>query len=193
MLKFDVSPDVKGVAVDNGGTIDAKNYSVNADNILTLNAAFLKTLKYGEHTLTVTTSDGNASVKFTTAPSVVAKNGSNHTKGGSKDLVFTSSDAVTEVYVGKTKLDSEKYSLSSDGKTITLKAAFLNTLKADTTYTLTVNGSAGAASTTFKILSPGSAASNPKTGDESNVALWAAVLVLSGAAAAALMPRRKKQ
>lgn len=192
VLKFDVSAKLTGVAVD-GSTIDSKNYSVNSDGILTLKAAFLKTLAYGEHSLTVSTEYGSASTKFTTAPSVVAKNGSNHTKGGTKDLAFTSSDPVTEVYVGSKKLDSANYTISSDGKTITLKAAFLNTLKADTTYTLTVKGDAGTASTTFKILSPGSAASNPKTGDESNIALWALVLVLSGAAAVALMPRKKKQ
>ncbi|MDO4937973.1 MAG: polymer-forming cytoskeletal protein, partial [Sutterellaceae bacterium] len=192
VLKFDVSEKLTGVSVDNS-VIDSKNYSVNDDGILTLKAAFLKTLAYGEHSLTVSTAYGSASTKFTTAPSVVAKNGSNHTKGGSTDLVFTSSDAVTEVYVGSKKLDSAIYPLSSDGKTITLKAAFLNTLKADTTYTLTVKGNAGTASTTFKILSPGSAAANPKTGDESNIALWAVVLVLSGAAAAALMPKKKKQ
>lgn len=192
VLKFDVSAKVTGVSVD-GSTIDSKNYSVNDDGILTLKAAFLKTLAYGEHSLTVSTDYGSASTKFTTAPSVVAKNGSNHTKGGTKDLAFTSSDPVTEVYVGSKKLDSANYTISSDGKTITLKAAFLNTLKADTTYTLTVKGDAGTASTTFKILSPGSAASNPKTGDESNIALWVVVLVLSGAAAVALMPRKKKQ
>lgn len=192
VLKFDVSAKVTGVSVD-GSTIDSKNYSVNDDGILTLKAAFLKTLAYGEHSLTVSTDYGSASTKFTTAPSVVAKNGSNHTKGGTKDLAFTSSDPVTEVYVGSKKLDSANYTISSDGKTITLKAAFLNTLKADTTYTLTVKGDAGTASTTFKILSPGSAASNPKTGDESSIALWVVVLVLSGAAAVALMPRKKKQ
>ena len=191
-LGFNVSPDVLTVYVD-GVAIDAKNYSVSDKNVLTLKSSYLASLAYGEHSLVVSTSDGDAGLKFTTAPSVAAKNGSTHTKGGTKDLAFVSSDKVKDVYVGQTKLTSDQYTLSSDGKTITLKAAFLNTLKADTTYTLTVYGDAGQASTTFKILSPGSAASSPKTGDESGVAIWAAVMIASGIAAAALLPRKKKQ
>lgn len=191
-LGFNVSPDVKGVSVD-GASVDSRNYSVNSSNVLTLSSAYLATLAYGEHTLSVSTTDGPVSIKFTTAPSVVAKNGSNHTKGGSNDLAFVASDAMNAVYVGQTALTSSQYTLSSDGKTITLKAAFLNTLKQDTTYTLTVNGTSGSAATTFRILSASSAAANPKTGDDSNLLAWAAVLLLSGGAVVALLPKLKKQ
>ena len=34
---------------------------------------------------------------------------------------------------------------------------------------------------------------SPKTGDESNLVLWAAVMLLSGSAVVALVPRKKKQ
>lgn len=189
-LSYTVSPNVESVTVDNNA-VDAKNYSVSKENVLSLNSAYLKSLSYGDHTLAVVTEDGTVSVNFTTAPSVVAKNGSNHTKGGSKDLSFVASDAMKEVYVGQTKLKTDYYTISSDGKTITLKASFLNTLKADTTYTITVNGDSGHAATTFRILSPESAAANPKTGD-SGITLWVTLLILSGAAVAVIIPKRRE-
>ena len=34
---------------------------------------------------------------------------------------------------------------------------------------------------------------SPATGDESNLALWIAVMIVSGAGAIALIPRRKKE
>lgn len=195
-MVYTVKPDIQSVTVD-GTALASGNYSTNSDGLLTLKSAYLKTLSYAEHTLSVTTSDGTVSTKFTTKPSVYAKNGDTHTKGSTKDLTFISSDPVTKIFVGDTQLantsSSTQYTLSSDGKTITLKAAFLNTLKADTTYTLTVNGNAGTAKTTFKILSTATAATSPKTGDESNILVWIAVLTLSGAAAVALVPKKKKQ
>ena len=49
------------------------------------------------------------------------------------------------------------------------------------------------ASTSFNILAAGSTSyKSPKTGDNSNVALWAAVAVLSGGAVVALIPKKKK-
>ncbi len=57
-------------------------------------------------------------------------------------------------------------------------------------HTISVVFSDGEATATFNILS---ASASPKTGDRNNVALWAAVLVLSGAAVVALIPKKKKQ
>lgn len=49
------------------------------------------------------------------------------------------------------------------------------------------------ATASFNILAAGSTSyRSPKTGDESNVALWAAVLLLSGGAVIALVPKKKK-
>ena len=47
-------------------------------------------------------------------------------------------------------------------------------------------------SCTFNILTTAQASAIPQTGDESNLALWAAVLVLTGGAAVAILPRLKK-
>lgn len=195
-LSYNVSHAVDGVKVD-GNTVDAANYSVSDKNVLSLKASYLKTLKYGEHSLTITTAGVDVTIKFTTAPSLVPKDATNHTKGGSKDLVFIASDPMNAVYVGKTQLKSDYYTISSDGKTITLKAAFLNTLKADNTYNITAaklnsDGKAEySAATSFKILSAASAGATPSTGD-TGLGLWVALLVISGAAIAVILPKRRK-
>ena len=199
-LSYNAPANVDTVSVDGNKLTKDTDYSISDTNILSLKPAFLKKLGYGEHTLAVTTKDGTTlTVKFTTAPSLVAgKNGSNHTKGGSKDLIFVASDPMNAVWVGKTQLKSDYYTISDDGKTITLKAAFLNTLKADNTYTITTawlnsDGTTAkySAATSFKILSATSAGATPKTGD-TGVGLWVALLVMSGAAMAVIIPKRKE-
>lgn len=191
-MVYTLSPNIVSVSVD-GTKLGSDNYTAGDKGILTLKSAFLKSLKYGEHTLSVETRDGSVSTKFSTNPSLVAKNGNTHTLGGKKDLAFVASDPVSKVWIGSKELDTKNYTLSSDKKTVTLKADFLNTLKADTSYVITVQVEAGTPTATFKILSASSAASNPKTGDSSGAALWAGVLVLSGAAVVALLPRKRKQ
>lgn len=197
-LSYNASHAVSGVKVD-GNTVDAANYSVSDKNVLSLKAAYLKSLPYGEHTMVVTLAGEEVTIKFTTAPSLVPKDATNHTKGGQKDLVFIASDPMDTVWVGKTQLKSDYYTVSSDGKTITLKAAFLNTLKADTTYNITTaksNGNNGYeynAVSSFRILSAASAGATPGTGDSASFGLWIALLVISGAAIAVILPKRRKE
>lgn len=197
-LSYNASHPVSGVKVDDN-TVGAANYSVSDKNVLSLKAAYLKTLKYGEHTMVVSLAGREVTVKFTTAPSLVPKDATNHTKGGQKDLVFIASDPMDTVWVGKTQLKSDYYTISDDGKTITLKAAFLNTLKADTTYNITTaksngnNGYTYNAVSSFRILSAASAGATPGTGDSANFGLWIALLVISGAAIAVILPKRRKE
>lgn len=204
-LSYNVSHAVDGVKVD-GNTVDAANYSVSDKNVLSLKAAYLKTLKYGEHTMEVSLNGETVTIKFTTGPSLVPKDATNHTKGGSKDLVFIASDPMDAVWIGDNKLKADYYTISEDGKTITLKAAFLNTLKADNTYKIIagkldangaykVNGEQTKyyAYSNFKILSAASAGATPSTGDTANLALWIGLLVVSGAAIAVILPKRKKE
>lgn len=197
-LSYNASHAVSGVKVD-GNTVDAANYSVSDKNVLSLKAAYLKSLPYGEHTMVVALAGEEVTIKFTTAPSLVPKDATNHTKGGQKDLVFIASDPMDTVWVGKTQLKADYYTISSDGKTITLKAAFLNTLKADTTYNITTaksngnNGYTYNAVSSFRILSAASAGATPGTGDSANFGLWIALLVISGAAIAVILPKRRKE
>lgn len=203
-LSYNASHEVTAVSVkDSKGTPHTltrdTDFSCSDKNVLSLKAAFLKSLPYGEHTMVVTLAGEEVTIKFTTAPSLVPKDATNHTKGGQKDLVFIASDPMDTVWVGKTQLKSDYYTISSDGKTITLKAAFLNTLKADTTYNITTaksNGNNGYeynAVSSFRILSAASAGATPGTGDSANFGLWIALLVISGAAIAVILPKRRKE
>lgn len=203
-LSYNASHEVTAVSVkDSKGTPHTltrdTDFSCSDKNVLSLKAAFLKSLPYGEHTMVVTLAGEEVTIKFTTAPSLVPKDATNHTKGGQKDLVFIASDPMDTVWVGKTQLKADYYTISSDGKTITLKAAFLNTLKADTTYNITTaksNGNNGYeynAVSSFRILSAASAGATPGTGDSANFGLWIALLVISGAAIAVILPKRRKE
>lgn len=203
-LSYNASHEVTAVSVkDSKGTPHTltrdTDFSCSDKNVLSLKAAFLKSLPYGEHTMVVTLAGKEVPIKFTTAPSLVPKDATNHTKGGQKDLVFIASDPMDTVWVGKTQLKADYYTISSDGKTITLKAAFLNTLKADTTYNITTaksngnNGYTYNAVSSFRILSAASAGATPGTGDSANFGLWIALLVISGAAIAVILPKRRKE
>lgn len=190
-LGFKVEPDVKGVTID-GVKLTDKQYSIDKNGILWISASKLQKLDYGKHSIVVETSYGEAEMDFYTKVGIEPKNEDYHVKGGKKNLSFVSSEPIKEVYVGKEKLKDSYYTLSKDRMTLTLKADFMNRLKADVTYGLTVTTEAGKAACNFRILSPGSAAATPKTGDESSFMIWAAVLVLSGAAVVALIPKKKK-
>ena len=150
------------------------------------------------HTLTVLTPAGYASCNFRIGATLRPVDTDKHVTGSSKNLQFVCSDAISRVWIGSNELTSLNYgdywTLSSSGKTITLTAKLMNTqLVAGNTYTLTVQTANGdTPSCTFKILTTAQASASPQTGDESNLALWAAVLVLTGGAAVAILPRLKK-
>lgn len=198
---FTVKPNVTGVSID-GNAVAVSDYSVK-DNTLTIKAGKTQAFKgyaYGTHTLTVNTKDGDVTAKIDLQPSLGYKSssGNQHTKGGSKTLVYYASDPVVEVRVGNATLAKDTdYKLSDDDHTITFLASFLNAMGGDKEYTVTAvvkaDGKTYDVTSTMKILTAGSAGASPKTGDESNIALWAAVLVVSGAAVVALIPKKKKQ
>lgn len=51
-----------------------------------------------------------------------------HVKGTDEELYFNSTSAIKDVYISGRWIDPANYSLSTDGKTLTLNAAFLNQL-----------------------------------------------------------------
>lgn len=216
---FTVKPDIISASLD-GAAIGASSYTASGTN-LTVKASAISALTWGAHTLTVKTSAGDVSAKITIEPSLgyASSTGNQHAKGGSGNIIFIASDPVSKVYVNGTEISSEHYTIS-DGKNITLKASYLNTLKADTTYTITAtvsnNGSTADVSSSFKITSGGSSGGSggsssggsssggsssgsgsssgkaPATGD-SSPALWIALLILSGCGCAVVLPRLRKE
>lgn len=117
------------------------------------------------------------------------------------------SDGTLAIWIGGQKISHDYYSISNDHQTLWIYRNLLDQLKSNNSYTLTArlwryttNSSGHKVKTTyypatasFNILAAGSTSyRSPKTGDESNVALWAAVLLLSGGAVIALVPKKKK-
>ena len=159
-------------------------------------SSVMDTLAPGTHSITVLTTAGYATGSFRVGATLRAVDTDKHVIGSSKNLQFVCSESISRAWVGGIEITNDYrnyYTLSSSGKTITLSAAFLNNLTAGNTYTLTVQTYSGdTPSCTFQILTKAQAAGSPQTGDESNLALWAAVLILSGGAAVAVLPRLKK-
>ena len=191
-------PANKGLWVD-GWLQDPTNWITNNNSgMLKVGTAILNNLSRGWHTLSLDTVNGVASCQFYVGATLRPVDTDKHVTGSSKNLQFVCSDPISRVWVGNTELTNLNYgdywTLSSSGKTITLTAKFMNNqLVAGNTYTLTVQTENGdRPSCTFKILTTAQAAYSPQTGDESNLALWTAVLVLAGGAAVAILPRLRK-
>ena len=83
--------------------------------------------------------------------------------------------------------------MSWDGQTVTLSYEFLNKRSAGNTYTIKVLTTTGEyAATTFQVLTTAQGSASPRTGDESNLGLWAAFLLLSGTAIVVMVPKLRK-
>lgn len=187
--------DYYDVAID-GMQIGGDKLSYNGYQKFGVASSVMDTLAPGNHTITVTTTAGSASGTFRVGATLRAVDTDKHVIGSSKNLQFICSGTISRVWVGNSELSNtwnNYYTLSNSGKTITLTADFLNNLTAGNTYTLTVMTTSGdTPSCTFKILTKAQASASPQTGDESNLALWAAVLILSGGAVVAVLPQVKK-
>ena len=118
-----------------------------------------------------------------------------HVVNSSKSLRFVASEEIdpNSVKVGSKKLyDSNDYFVSNDRKNITLSPDFLNARQTGT-YTISALTKDGRTiKTNFYILSTAQASSSPRTGDESQIGLWAAFLLLSGAAIVVMVPKLRK-
>ncbi len=142
-------------------------------------------MKYGMCTNTVT---------FRIGAKLVPIDSDKHVINSIRNLRFLCDDPVAQVYVGNIPLEyGVDYALSANGKTITLSYEFLNKRSAGNTYTLKALTSYGDyCSTTFQILTTAQGGASPRTGDESNLGLWAAFLLLSGTAVVVLIPKLRK-
>ena len=190
-------PAKKGLWID-GWLQDPTNWITNNNNgLLKIGTAILNNLSRGWHTVSVNTVDGVASCQFYVGATLRPVDTDKHVTGSSKNLQFVCSDPIQSVWVGGRQLTDVDYgdywTLSSSRKTVTLTAKFLNNRTAGETYTIgVVTDNGDKPSCTFQILTTAQASSSPRTGDESNLALWAAVLILSGGAAVAVLPRLRK-
>ena len=161
-----------------------------------------------------TTPDNAKDAKFTVSlrPGITVADGLNdYIKGKNVWIKFEScwpidydDNGKLMIYIGGQQISKDYYSISNDHQTLWIYRNLLDQLRSNNSYTLTAqlwrlspkDGTKETyypASTSFNILAAGSTSyKSPKTGDNSNVALWAAVAVLSGGAVVALIPKKKK-
>ena len=203
-LGFRIQPNIGskgGIAVD-GYKVPGEDYVDKGTGLIYLGTAYLGDLSTGWHTLTVYYDEmfasPNRSIQFYVGPSLKAVDTNKHVINSSKDLKFVCSTTIdsSNVKVGSGNgwlEEGNQFTISGNGRYITLKAKFLNARTAGETYTLYVKTTGGEwTSCNFQILTTAQAASSPKTGDSSNIGLWIAFMLISGSAAAVALPKLKK-
>ena len=116
-------------------------------------------------------------------PEIIKGKGQSVAEGEKKELSFTSnaaySDFIRVEIDGKT-LDVENYTVKEGSTIVTLKADYVATLSAGE-HTIGIVSESGTATTTFTVAEKAGAEDSAKTGDNTDLALWLALMLLSGA------------
>ena len=119
-------------------------------------------------------------------PEIIEGKGQSITAGEKKELTFKSnaafSDFIRVELDGKT-LDEKNYTVKEGSTVVTLKADYVATLSVGE-HTIGIVSESGTATTTFTVNAKAvvdSDTNSPQTGDSSHMALWIALLFVSGA------------
>ena len=201
---------------------DPVGHEFVAGKVLTLSQSLIKKLGFHDDNsivMNVTQADGTTGGPFylNITPGITVADGlDDYIKGKNLWIKFQAcapidydEDGTLAIWIGGQKISHDYYSISNDHCTLWIYRNLLDQLKSNNRYTLTarlwqyvkdpvtgknVKETYYPATASFNILAAGStSAKSPKTGDESNVALWASVLVLSGGAVIALIPKKKSR
>ena len=130
---------------------------------------------------------------------IIAAGANGSWQKGTKDgLTFTSNVAYKyfqKVQVDGKDLDASNYTVKEGSTIVTLKAEYLETLSVGK-HTLSIVSDTGTATTEFTIKAAAVTddTQSPQTGDDSNIALWIAVLLAAGTAltGTAVYSRKRK-
>lgn len=205
-------------SVEEYTAVDPAGHEFIAGKYLTLNQSLIKLLGFHDDydvTLKVTQGEGESEATgefyLSITPGIRVADGlDDYIKGKNLWVKFEScapidydADGTLAIWIGGQKISHDYYSISNDHCTLWIYRNLLDQLKSNNRYTLKarlwafdnnkVKQTWYPATASFNVLAAGSTSSkSPKTGDESNVALWASVLVLSGGAVIALIPKKRK-
>ena len=193
--------------------LNASNYTISG-NTLTLSSSYLNNMEPGAHNFdfwydmsfgktvrlrcTVLVYKDYKIVQINNVEMYKDKNMAdvNWYQYSGRNLNFTANgnpDKFSGVKIDGRLISAGNYAVTKDkanGVTnVGLYPGYLASL-AQGKHTISVVFTDGEATATFNVLS---ASSSPKTGDNNNMLLWVSVLVLSGAAVVALIPKKKKQ
>ena len=130
---------------------------------------------------------------------IIAAGANGSWQKGTKDgLTFTSNAAYKhfqKVQVDGKDLDASNYTVKEGSTIVTLKTSYLETLSVGK-HTLAIVSETGTATTEFTIKAAAVTddTQSPQTGDDSNIALWIAVLLAAGTAltGTAVYSRKRK-
>lgn len=133
------------------------------------------------------------------SPEIIEGKGQSITAGDKKELTFKSnaafSDFIRAQLDGKT-LEENNYTVKEGSTVVTLKADYVDTLSVGE-HTIGIVSESGTATTTFTVNAKAVAdndTKSPQTGDNSYMALWIALLFVSGGAliVTGIYSRKKK-
>ena len=131
-------------------------------------------------------------------PVIIAGAGDTWQKGAEDGLSFTSNAAFADfvkVQVDGKDLATSDYEVEEGSTVVTLKASYLKTLSVGK-HTLAIVSDTGTATTEFTIKAAPATeddTQSPETGDDSNIALWIAVMLAAGAGLTATVIYRRKR
>ena len=131
-------------------------------------------------------------------PEIIEGEGQSITEGELKELIFRSnaafSDFIRVELDGKT-LDEKNYTVKEGSTVVTLKADYVATLSVGE-HTIGIVSESGTATTTFTVNAKAvvdNDTNSPQTGDSSHMALWIALLFVSGAGVIGITVYGKKK
>ena len=197
-----INADGVSVSMKPGNTLqNPVVYSLKSDGSMELLSADVK------NGMITFTTDGSPyyvlgekeSTIATLPPEIIKGKGQSIVAGENKELSFTSnaafSDFIRVELDGKT-LDEKYYTVKEGSTVVTLKADYVATLSV-VEHTIGIVSTNGAATTTFTVKAKTAVdndTDSPQTGDNSNMALWIALLEASvfGLAGTAVYSKRKR-
>lgn len=132
------------------------------------------------------------------SPEIIEGKGQSITAGEKKELIFKSNAAFSDfirVELDGKNLDAKNYTVKEGSTVVTLKADYVATLSAGE-HTIGIVSESGTATTTFTVNAKAvvdNDTKSPQTGDNSHMALWIALLFMSGAGVIGTMVYGKKK